>query len=95
MEHHIVPVRTYVLVWLALIVGTFTTYYVAEYIDIGPWNILVALLIATTKMWLVIYFFMHVKFNDALTRLFVIGGFIWLVILIVLTMSDYMTRGWS
>lgn len=94
MEHHIVPVRTYVLVWLALVIGTISTYLIAEYVDIGPWNIVVALLIAGTKMSLVIYFFMHVKFNDPLTRLFVGAGFFWLVILIVMTMADYVSRGW-
>ena len=94
MEHHIVPVRTYVFVWLALIIGTISTYLIAEYVDIGPWNIVVALLIAGTKMSLVIYFFMHVKFNDTLTRLFVAGGFFWLLILILLTMADYGSRGW-
>ena len=94
-QHHVVPVKTYVLVWLALVIGTISTYYVAEYVDIGPWNIVVALLIAITKMSLVIYFFMHVKFNDALTRLFVAGGFIFLIILLVLTLADYKSRGWS
>jgi cytochrome c oxidase subunit 4 len=93
-EHQVVPVKTYVLVWLALVVLTITTYYVAEYVDIGRWNVLVALLIAGTKMSLVIYFFMHVRFNDPLTKLFVITGFIWLVILIVMTMTDYVSRGW-
>jgi len=93
--HAIVPVRTYVLVWLALIIGTFTTYYVAEYIDIGPWNIVVAMLIAGTKMMLVIYYFMHVRFDDTLTRLFVGAGFFWLLILIFLTLSDYFSRGWA
>jgi len=68
---------------------------VAEYVDMGPWNIVVALLIAGTKMSLVIYFFMHVKFDDALTRLFAAAGFIWLIILLVLTLSDYYTRDWS
>jgi len=94
MEHHVVPVRNYVYVWLALIIGTASTYFIAEYVDIGPWNIVVALLIAGIKMSLVIYFFMHVKFNDALTRLFVVGGFFWLLILIVLTLGDYESRGW-
>ena len=94
-ESHIVPVSTYVFVWLALIIGTISTYLIAEYVDIGPWNIVVALLIAGTKMSLVIYFFMHVKYDDPLTRLFVAAGFIWLTILLVLTLSDYMSRGWQ
>ena len=93
--HHIVPTSTYVLVWLALVIGTITTYLVAEYVDIGPWNIVVALLIAGTKMSLVIYFFMHVKFDDPLTRLFVCAGFVWLIILLALTLSDYFTRNWA
>src|SRR5579872_3594929 len=94
-EHHIVPVATYVLIWLALVVGTISTYFIAEYVYIGPWNIVVALLIACTKMSLVIYFFMHVKFNDALTRLFVVGGFIFFIILIALTLADYKSRSWG
>jgi len=94
MERHIVPVRTYVLIWLALMIGTVTTYLVAEYIDVGVWNIVIAMLIAGTKMSLVIYFFMHVEFDDALTKLFVAGGFIWLFILISITMIDYVTRNW-
>jgi cytochrome c oxidase subunit 4 len=93
-EHHVVPVKTYVLVWLALTIATISTYYIAEYVDIGRWNIVVALGIAGAKMSLVIYFFMHVRFNDALTKLFVGAGFIWLLILIVMTMSDYVSRGW-
>ena len=94
VEHHIMPVRTYVLVWLALVIGTISTYLIAEYVDIGPGNIVVALIIAFTKMSLVVYFFMHVKYNDTLTRLFVAGGFFWLLILIVITMADYGSRGW-
>ena len=95
MGHNVVAIRTYVLVWLALVIGTITTYLVAEYVDIGPWNIVVALLIAGTKMTLVIYFFMHVKFDDPLTRLFVGAGFFWLLILLALTLSDYFTRNWA
>ena len=93
-QHRIVPVRTYVLIWATLIVMTFTTWGVS-YVDMGPFNIVVALIIAGFKMSLVIYFFMHVKFDDTLTRLFVIAGFFWLLILIVLTLADYYTRGWQ
>jgi|SRR5579884_1478162 len=94
VEHHIVPVKNYVMVWLALVIGTISTYLIAEYVDIGAGNIVVALIIAFTKMSLVVYFFMHVKFNDTLTRLFVAGGFFWLLILIALTLGDYQSRGW-
>ena len=94
MGHTVVPVGTYVWIWLALMTGTFSTYLVAEYVDIGPWNIVVALLIAGTKMTLVIYFFMHVKFDDPLTRLFVGAGFFWLLILLFMTLVDYVSRDW-
>src|ERR1035438_7931155 len=93
--HTIVPVRTYVLIWLALVIGTISTYYIAEFVDLGVGNIVVALLIAATKMSLVIYFFMHVKFDDPLTRLFVGAGFFLLLILIFLTLSDYFSRSWA
>jgi cytochrome c oxidase subunit 4 len=93
MEHKAISVRSYVLIWLTLIILTFTTWGVA-YIDMGPFNIVVALVIAAFKMSLVIYFFMHVKFNDALTRLFVGAGFVWLLIMIALTLADYNSRGW-
>lgn len=92
--HTVVPVGTYVGIWLALVAGTILTYLVAEYVDIGPWNIVVALLIAGTKMTLVIYFFMHVKFDDPLTRLFVGAGFFWLLILLFMTLVDYVSRDW-
>ncbi|HLJ50717.1 MAG TPA: cytochrome C oxidase subunit IV family protein [Bryobacteraceae bacterium] len=89
-----ISVTTYVIIWATLIAMTFLTWSVS-YIDMGPFNILVALVIATFKMSLVIYFFMHVKFDDKLTRLFVVAGFVWLMILIVLTLSDYFTRDWK
>jgi cytochrome c oxidase subunit 4 len=90
---HIVPRRTFYLVYLALIVLTVTTTGVA-YLDLGPFNIVVALAIAFTKATLVVLFFMHVRFVDNVTKGFVLGGVLWLLILIVLTMNDYVTRGW-
>ena len=50
--------------------------------------------IAACKMLLVALFFMHVRHSTKLTRLAVLGGMLWLVILILLTMSDVVTRGW-
>src|ERR1051326_8905297 len=93
--HTVVPVGTYVMVWLALVIGTIATHLVAEYVGIGPWHIVAALFIAGPKKHLVIYFFMPVKLGDPLTRLFVGAGFFWLLILIFLTLSDYFSRGWA
>ena len=93
MNHKAVPVRTYVLIWVILLAATGTTLGVA-YIDLGPWNIVVALTIAFIKMSLVVLFFMHVKQQTRLTKLFVVAGFFFMAILILLTQADYATRTW-
>ena len=60
---HIVPVKTYTKVFLALIVGTILTVLAAS-VDLGAWNLAVAILIATVKVSLVGMFFMHLKFES-------------------------------
>jgi cytochrome c oxidase subunit 4 len=91
--HPITPVRTYVLIWLILTILTFVTFYVST-IPLGPFNIVVALGIAFTKMMLVIWFFMHVRTDNPLTKLFVCAGFFWMAILFVFTLGDYFSRTW-
>jgi cytochrome c oxidase subunit IV len=91
---HIVPVRTYVFVFLALMAGTALT-TAAAYVDLGRWNTVVALAIATTKMLLVVLFFMHVKYASGLTRIAIIAAFFWLGIMVTLTLSDILTRPWE
>lgn len=66
----------------------------ASYVNLGPLNELVALAIALAKALLVILFFMHVRYSSPLTWLFVAAGFVWLSILILLTLGDYLSRGW-
>jgi cytochrome c oxidase subunit IV len=89
---HVVPISTYLLVFIALMIGTALTTWVA-YIDLGKWNTVVALVIAFTKMTLVVLFFMHVKYATGLTRVIIIAGFFWLAIMITLSCSDEFTRG--
>jgi cytochrome c oxidase subunit 4 len=91
--HPVTPVRTYVLIWLTLTILTFVTFYVST-IPLGPFNIVVALGIAFTKMMLVIWFFMHVRTDNPLTKLFVFAGFFWMAILLTLTLGDYVSRAW-
>jgi cytochrome c oxidase subunit 4 len=91
---HVVPVSTYLLVFLALMFGTGLTTWVA-YIDLGKWNTVVALVIAFCKMILVVLFFMHVKYATGLTRVIIIAGFFWLGIMITLSCSDELTRAWE
>jgi cytochrome c oxidase subunit 4 len=88
MSEHVVPPRTYVGVFAALMVGTILT-VVAAGQDFGVFNNAVALGIAVTKATLVVLFFMHVKYSSRLTWLVVASGFVWLVILLAITLSDY------
>ena len=94
MTHHVVPVRTYVLVFLALAILTITTVGVSK-LELGKFNFVAAITIAVVKASLVIWFFMHVNQSSSLTRLFVFAGFFWMAILIVFILSDYFTRDWS
>jgi cytochrome c oxidase subunit 4 len=90
---HVAPVGVLVRVFLALLFFTGTTVLVASY-DFGVLNTAVALGIACTKASLVIWFFMGVRFNTPLTKVVVVSGFVWLLILFGLGMSDYLTRLW-
>ena len=94
MSDHVLPVRTYLLIFASLTVLTVVTWRVA-FIDFGALNNVIALGIACTKAVLVILWFMHVKFSTRLTWAFVAAGFFWLAILLALTMGDYASRGWE
>ena len=48
-----------------------------------------------TKAVLVVLYFMHVRYSSRLTGVVVVSGFLWLAMMILLTLSDYLTRGWS
>jgi cytochrome c oxidase subunit 4 len=103
MSQHIVPVKNYVAVFIALLILTGLTTTVS-YIDLGhtrigkthviDWDTVAALTIAVVKTLLVVLFFMHVKYSPGLTRLVIVAAFFWLAILIALTLSDVLTRGW-
>jgi cytochrome c oxidase subunit 4 len=90
---HIVPTRVYYLIFTALMVGTAITVGVA-FVDLGPFNAIVALTIAVLKATLVVLFFMHVRYSTRLTWAVVLGSIFWLGLLLALTFSDYLTRSW-
>jgi cytochrome c oxidase subunit 4 len=93
MTEHIDSIRTYALVLLALLALTAATTLVA-FVDLGGFSVVVALGIAVCKMLLVALFFMHVRHSTKLTKLVVLGGLLWLAILLMLTLTDFTTRGW-
>jgi cytochrome c oxidase subunit 4 len=92
MSSHVIPIKTYLLVWISLMVLLFLTLGLAE-LNLSPFNVAVALTVAAIKMLLIILYFMHVKFSNRLTWLFAAAGFLWLGFMIVLTLSDYFARG--
>ena len=90
----IISVRTYIVVWVSLLILTLTTTGVA-FIDLGgQWNTLTAVVIAIVKTVLVVVYFMHLRYSSRLTWVFAGAGFFWLVILISLTLGDVLTRQW-
>lgn len=95
MEHPVVPVKTYVTVFLALMALTGLTVYVA-FMDFGHGllNDLVAMTIAVTKALLVLVIFMHLKYSARLLWLVAGSSVIWLFIMFGLTLTDYKSRTW-
>jgi cytochrome c oxidase subunit IV len=90
---HIAPAKLYVSIWALLIALTITTVF-ASFVELGYFNVVVALVIATIKGTLVVLFFMHLRYSPKLTMITVVAAMFWLFILLALTMTDYMTRGW-
>ena len=97
MSEHITPLRTYMNVFLGLMLLTGLTTAVS-FIDFGAFNDVIAMTIASVKALLVVGIFMHVKYSTPLIRLFAAAGFLWLAIFFVLILTDYNARipvqGW-
>jgi len=94
MAEHVVSRRIYLVVWAALMALMILTAGLSR-VNLGEWSTVVALVIAAIKALLVILFFMHVRYeNQKIAWVFVIAGFFWLGILLALTMTDYMSRGY-
>jgi cytochrome c oxidase subunit 4 len=90
----VTPLWQYFAVFFALAVGTILT-VAASRVDLAWANTPVALAIATIKAVLVILFFMHVIHSTRLTWVIILGSFLWLGVMFVLTFADYLTRGWA
>ncbi len=89
---HVLPLRTYLLVWGALLVLTFITVRVS-YFNFGTWNLIVAMAVATVKASLVALFFMHLKYDEKFNGVILLGSLAFLGIFFVLTLADTMHRG--
>ena len=92
MSGHVSPIRVYLSIFGALMVLTAVTVF-AAFVNLGSFNPVVALAIAIFKATLVVLYFMHVKYSSRLTKLVVMTGIFFLVILLGETMMDYASRG--
>jgi cytochrome c oxidase subunit 4 len=95
MAEKIVPPRTYVIIFITLMLLTATTVGLSRLPLSEDWHTITGLAIACVKASLVILFFMHVLYSARLTWLVALSGLLWLGILIGYTITDYMTRTWN
>ena len=87
------PARTYVLTYVGLLALTLSTVLVG-FLNLGWGSMFLAVAFATAKASLIAMVFMHALVEKTLVRLVIAGALIWFLILVTLTMGDYITRGW-
>jgi cytochrome c oxidase subunit 4 len=92
--HTIVQPKVYGIIFGCLLFFTALTVF-ASYLELGVFNAVVALAIAVVKAVLVILFFMHIRYSSRLTKLTVAAGFFTFIVLITMTMTDYISRAWG
>ena len=88
-----VSLRTYLFTYAGLLALTLSTVLIG-YVDLGWGSMFIAVLIAACKATLIAMFFMHALVEKKLVWLVIAGAFVWFLILVSLTMGDYITRGW-
>ena len=94
MSEHIVSLKIYISIFLALLVGTALTVWAGLRDFPGQMNVIIALTIAVVKATLVVLYFMHVRYSSRLIWVVFTSALFWLGILFALTLSDYWTRSW-
>jgi cytochrome c oxidase subunit IV len=93
MSENVVNPRIYIWTCIALLALLVLTWSIA-YVNLGPFNLILALGVSITKAIVIALFFMHIKGSSRILHLAAVAGVMWLLILISLTLSDYSTRGW-
>ena len=94
MSEPITSIKTFTSVWIALLILTGTTVAVA-YLNLGAFSVVVVIVIATIKSLLVALFFMEVRYSPAITKIVIIAGILWLLIILLLSLTDFASRSWS
>jgi cytochrome c oxidase subunit 4 len=93
-QHHIVTPLQYLYVFATLLFFTGVTVW-AAYVPFGIFNPVIALGIASFKATIVILFFMHAAYQSRLIKMTIGAGFFMFLVLITMTMSDYVSRSWG
>ena len=92
MSEHIVSQKSYLTVY-AILMALLVLTVGAAYVDLGAFNVAVSLAIAVAKALFIIAIFMHVRYSEPLVWVFACAAFLWLAILIALSLADYLSRG--
>lgn len=90
-KHHIVPFRVYFFVLIGLLILTFSSIGITS-IELGAYTVAAALLFAVVKTFLVLTYFMHLKYDKPYIRIMVGFVFAIFVVVIVITFLDYLYR---
>lgn len=93
MTHHIISLRTYVLIYTVLLLLLVATAG-ASFLPLGAAHLPVAMTIAIVKAVLIVLFFMHVYYSSRLTWVVSVASFLWLILLLAFVLADYFSRGW-
>jgi cytochrome c oxidase subunit 4 len=93
MKEPVVSIRTYTFTFLALLALVLMTTLIG-FLNLGPFTMGIAILIATCKAALVVAFFMHGKYESKTVHVIIAAGVVWFLIMVSNTLGDYITRGW-
>jgi cytochrome c oxidase subunit 4 len=91
-HHHVMPFKTNLIVFLSLVFLTVLTVYTAKFVDLGNFNIVLAMFIATVKVTLVLTWFMHLKGDKPLNKAIILSSFCFVALLAGICYSDYFFR---
>jgi cytochrome c oxidase subunit 4 len=75
-----------------VLLGLLALTWTIAYVDLGKFNLIAALAISMSKAAVIALFFMHIKGSSRLLHLVAVGGLMWLLIMMALTLSDYVSR---
>ena len=93
MSQPTVSAKAYALTLVALLGLTLLTSLLAL-VNLGRYSFVAGIVIAVVKASLIAGIFMHALYETKLVRVVLAGGIIWFLIMISLTVVDYITRGW-